>query len=162
MTTFRIPFGGRAHEYTKEEIAAVVSVMESRAPLTQGQYRDRFEEKIRQYTCADHVFAVNTATSALDLAATLCQFNPQEEVEIIVPGHTFTSSVYPFAKRGAKIVWADIDPSTHVVSVAHLEARLSATTRAVIVPHLYGYACNMLEISQFAADNKLILIEDAA
>jgi dTDP-4-amino-4,6-dideoxygalactose transaminase len=162
MTAFRIPFGGRAHEYTKEEIATVVSVMKSRASLTQGQFRDRFEDKVRQYACVDHAFAVNTATSALDLAATLCQFNPQEEAEIIVPGHTFTSSVYPFAKRGAKIVWADIDLSTHVVSASHLEARLSGSTRAVIVPHLYGYACDMLEISQFAAENRLILIEDAA
>ena len=160
--SFKIPFGGRAHAYTADEIATVVAVMKSHGPLTQGEFRNRFEEKVQKYVGVPHAFAVNSATSALDLAASLCQLDPDSGAEIIAPGHTFTSSVYPFVKRGAKVMWADIDPFTHVVTMENLEAKLSKNTRVLIVPHLYGYGCDMREISQFAADNDLILIEDAA
>jgi len=162
MKEYAIPFGGRAHQYTEDEIATVVSIMKSPGSLTQGQSRDRFEQKVRKYTGVNHAFAVNTATSALDLAASLCQLELDTNAEIISPGHTFTSSVYPFVKKGARVVWADIDPKTHVVSAEFLEAKLSEKTRALIVPHLYGYACDMDEITQFADDNKIVLIEDAA
>ena len=161
-TEYKVPFGGRSHEYTEEEVAAVVSVIRSRATLTQGEYRNRFENKVSHYIGACHAFAVNNATSALDLAATLCQIDWQPDAEIIVPAHTFTSSVYPFVKRGAKIIWADIDPKTHVVSAELLAAKLTPYTRAIIIPHLYGYGCDMSEISEFVKKHELLLVEDAA
>ena len=63
-TEYKVPFGGRSHEYTEEEVAAVVSVIRSRSTLTQGEYRTRFENKVSHYIAAGHAFAVHKATSA--------------------------------------------------------------------------------------------------
>ena len=160
MSQFKIPFGGRAHNYTEDEIESVVSVMRTGGTLTQGAHRVEFEERLKSYSGAANAFVVNSATSALELAATLCQLD--SKAEIVIPGHTFTSSAYPFAKHGVKIVWADIDSKTHVVSLAQIEKLVSEQTRAILVPHLYGYGCDMNPIREFAAQKDLILIEDAA
>ncbi len=89
---YKVSFSGTGHRYTEDEINVVAKVMQTAEPLTQGKHRDRFEKKFSRYIGAKHSFTVNTATSALELAAQLCQFN--EGDEIICPSHTFTASLY--------------------------------------------------------------------
>ncbi|SNB47012.1 DegT/DnrJ/EryC1/StrS aminotransferase family protein [Geobacter sp. DSM 9736] len=158
--TFRIPFSGRAHYYSDEEIAVVINAMQTADPLTQGHFRTNFESSFSSYIGVDHSFAVCNATAALEMAAQLCQFEDGDEV--IIPSHTFTSSAYPFAKWGAKIVWADIDLQTRVVTASTIAERLSEHTKALVVPHLYGYCADMPAIMDLAENKGLIVIEDAA
>lgn len=157
---FRIPFSGRAHAYTPDEMAAIVEVASQAVPLTQGRYLREFEEAFRKYAGVEYAFAVCNAASALELAAQLCCFNPGDEV--IVPSHTFTASAYPFAKKGANLVWCDIDPDTHVVTVETIHACLTERTRAIVVVHLYGYGADMPAIMRLAQERGLVVIEDAA
>jgi dTDP-4-amino-4,6-dideoxygalactose transaminase len=157
---YKIPFGGRAHKYTEIEVECVVNAMQNAVPLTQGKYQQTFQEKFSQYTGAKNVFALNNATSGLELAAQLCQF--QEGDEVIIPGHTFTSSAYPFLKQGVKIVWADIDLKTRVVSAETIEKCITDKTKAIVVVHLYGYGADMPEIMQLAQEKRIIVVEDAA
>ena len=157
---FKIKFSGKGHDYTREEIETVVHAMKTAEPYTQGVYQKGFERKFADYIGADHVFAVNSATSALELAAQLCQFKAGDEV--IIPSHTFTSSAYPFAKKGAKIVWADIDISTRVVTADTIEQLITPKTKAVVVVHLYGYAAEMPSIVVMARKHGIIVIEDVA
>ena len=157
---FKISFSGRAHAYTEEEISTVVQVMNDANPLTQGQYRNAFEEKFCNYIGVKHSFAVSNATAALEMAAQLCQFQPEDEV--IIPSHTYTSTAYPFAKNGARIVWADIDLKTRVVTAQTLAKRITPKTKAMVVPHLYGYGADMFGIMALAKRHGLLVIEDAA
>lgn len=157
---FKIRFSGKAHDYTPDEIDTVVHAMKTAEPYTQGGYQKAFENKFCEYIGANHAFAVNNATAALEMAAQLCQFKPGDEV--IIPSHTFTSSAYPFAKKGAKIVWADIDLQTRVVTADTLAKKISSKTKAIVVVHLYGYAADMPAIAKLAKDNGILLIEDAA
>ena len=124
MTDWKIPFSGRQHEYTLDEMTVVLKAMMGANPLTQGSYRDEFEAAFAKYLdVPDGCFAVSNATCGLELAAQLCQFEPGDEV--IIPAHTFTSTAYPFIKHGAKVVWADIDPETHVVTADTLEPHIT-------------------------------------
>jgi perosamine synthetase len=157
---FHIPFGGRAHTYTGDEIAVAVDTMRSAVTLTQGAHLQQFEEKFCLYTGVRHAFAVSNATMALELAAKLCQFESGDEV--IIPAHTFTSSAYPFVKSGANIVWADIDLETRVISEETIAPCIGPKTRAIVVPHLYGFGANMPTIMTLAKEHGLIVIEDAA
>tara|TARA_B100000686_G_C16757700_1_gene956608 strand:- start:454 stop:1632 length:1179 start_codon:yes stop_codon:yes gene_type:complete len=157
---FKIPFSGRAHAYTEEEVNAVVKVMSDANPLTQGQYLNAFEEKFCHYIGANQSFAVSNATAALEISAQLCQFQPGDEV--IIPSHTFTSTAYPFAKKGGRIVWADIDLKTRVVTAETLAERITPETKAMVVPHLYGYGTDMPGIMALAKRHGLLVIEDAA
>lgn len=157
---FKIKFSAKGHNYTQEEIDTVVHAMRTAEPYTQGEYQKAFEQKFCDYIGADSSFAVNSATSALELAAQLCQFQPGDEV--IIPSHTFTSSAYPFAKKGARIIWADIDLRTRVVTADTIRSRITGNTKAVVVVHLYGYAAEMKEIIDLAKENNILVIEDAA
>jgi perosamine synthetase len=157
---YQIPFSGRSIQYTNNEIQTVLNVMEEASTLTQGKYQSLFQEKFKKYSGAKHAFAVNNATAALELSAQLCQF--QEQDEVIIPLHTFTSSAYPFLKNGARIVWADIDLKTRVVSVSEIQKRITDKTKAIVVVHLYGYGADMPAIMELAKKNNLVVIEDAA
>jgi len=160
LKPFKIPFSGRGHDYNEDDIATVVEVMKSSVTLTQGANRDQFETKFSAYVDSQSAFAVSSATSALELAATLCQLSAESEV--VIPAHTFTSSAYPFARKGAKLVWADIDERTHVVTAEQIEEKLTNKTHVIVVPHLYGYGCDMPSIINLASERGLLVVEDAA
>lgn len=157
---FKVPFGGRAHRYTTEEEDIVVQAMRDAKTLTQGTYLKQFEGAFEAYIGGGKAFAVNNATAALEMSAQLCQF--YEGDEVIIPSHTFTSSAYPFAKKGAKIVWADIDIDTRVVTVESIKKCITNKTKAIVVVHLYGFCIDMIEIVKLAREFNLILIEDVA
>ncbi len=156
----RIDFSGRSHRYREDEISAVVEAMKNADPLTQGSYLSAFEKKFSDYIGSEYSFAVCNATAALEMSAQLCQFRPGDEV--IAPSHTFTASVYPFLKKGAKIVWTDIDIKTRVLTARTIKERITARTKAIIVVHLYGYVADMPEIMEIARKYNLLVIEDAA
>jgi len=157
---FKVKFSGKAHDYSQEEIDTVVHAMKSADPYTQGAYQKIFEQRFCDYIGAKHAFTINNATAALEMAAQFCQFQPGDEV--IIPSHTFTSSAYPFAKKGAKIVWADIDLQTRVVTADTLSEKITPKTKAIVVVHLYGYAADMPAIVGLAKQHNIFLIEDAA
>lgn len=156
----KVNFSGRSLYYTEEEIAVVVEAMRHADTLTQGQYLQTFQQAFGNYIGARHCFAVMNGVSALELSAQLCRFKPGDEV--IIPSHTFTASAYPYAKKGAKLVWADIDPQSHVVTAESIEKCLSPRTKAIVVVHLYGYTADMPAIMTLAKQHGLIVIGDAA
>lgn len=156
----KVNFSGRSLYYTEEEIAVVAEAMRHAETLTQGQYLQKFQQTFGAYIGAQYCFAVMNGVSALELSAQLCRFKPGDEV--IIPSHTFTASAYPYAKKGAKLVWADIDPQSHVVTAESIEKCLTPRTKTIVVVHLYGYTADMPAIMALAKKHGLIVIEDAA
>jgi len=160
MTQFKIPFSGRSHLYTQEEVDTVVDVMQNASPLTQGEHQQKFQNKFCKYIGSNFSFALNNATSGLEIAAQLCQFEQGDEV--IIPGHTFTASAYPFIKNGARVVWSDIDLDTRVVTIDTIKKCITPKTKAIVVVHLYGYGVDMIKIMELAKKYNALVIEDAA
>jgi dTDP-4-amino-4,6-dideoxygalactose transaminase len=158
----KIDFSGRSLRYTEEEIAVVVDAMRHAPTLTQGRHRDEFERKFAQYqgVAPGSCFTTMNGCAALEMSAQLCRFRPGDE--IVVPAHTFTASCYPYIKKGARPVWADVDLQTRVVTAETIAKAVTPRTVAVVVVHLYGYVADMLEISALCRERGLILIEDAA
>jgi len=156
----KVHFSGKSHDYTQEEIETVIDTMKNSDPYTQGKHLKIFEKKFCEYIGAPHCFAVNNATAAIEMTAQLCQFSLGDEV--IIPAHTFTASAYPFAKKGAKIVWADIELESRVVTVEMIERRITQKTKAIVVVHLYGYMADMPAIMDLAQKYNLFVVEDAA
>ncbi|MBQ3060028.1 MAG: DegT/DnrJ/EryC1/StrS family aminotransferase [Desulfovibrio sp.] len=158
----RVNFSGRAIRYTEEEIAVVAEAMRTADPLTQGEYMRAFERKFAVYqgvpegTC----FTTMNGCAALEMSAQLCRFRPGDEV--VIPSHTFTASAYPYLKKGARLVWADIDPVSRVVTAESIEPLITPRTKAVVVVHLYGYVADMPAIMALCEERGLICIEDAA
>jgi len=157
---FKIPFSGRAHKYTEKEKQVVLKAMDDADPLTQGKYLKEFEKKFCEYIGSKYAYAMCNATAALEIAAQLCQFEDGDEV--ICPSHTFTATVYPFIKKGARPVWADIDRKTRVVTADTIKKCITSRTKAIIVVHLYGFCVDMQPVMDLAREHNLLVIEDTA
>ncbi len=147
-------------QYTEDEMSIVVEAMREADPLTQGRYQDAFEKKFRDYIDCKYAFAVSSCTAALELAAILSRVGPGDEV--IIPAHTFAATAIPFCRTGAKIVWADIDPDTRVVTAETLSACVTQKTKVIVVVHLYGLVADMDPIMDLAEEHGLIVVEDVA
>jgi len=158
---FKIPFSGRAHRYTKEEQEVVLEAMNQAVPLTQGRYQEEFQRKFCNYIGSDYAFALSNATAGLEISAQLCQFKDGDE--FVCPTHTFTASAYPFIKKVAKPVWADIEKDTRVVSLDTIKKVITPNTKAVVVVHLYGFIIpDIEEIANYCKERGILLIEDVA
>jgi perosamine synthetase len=158
--TYRIDWSGRAIDYTDDEIATIVEVAKTADPLSQGAYLSRFEETIKQYLGVQNAFGVTHAASALELIAVLSRIGPGDEV--IIPSHTYCASAIPFGRAGATIIWADIDPETFVISPQDILKKITSKTKMVVVVHLYGLPCDMVQIQKACKENSLLLVEDCA
>jgi perosamine synthetase len=160
QNNWKVPWSGRGHDFTQEEIAVVVEAMNNADPLTQGRYQVEFEKKFASKFGLKSAFAINTCASALELSAVLCRIKPGDEV--IIPAHTFAVSAIPFARRGAKIKWADIDSNTFLASRKTIEPLVTSKTKAIVVVHLYGAACEMTPIMELAKAKNILVVEDVA
>lgn len=156
----KVPWSGRGLTYTDDEIATVVKAMREADPLTQGRLQAEFETSFKALSGANHAFAVSSCTAALELSALLCNLGPDDEV--IVPAHTFAATAIPFARTGAKLVWADIDPASRVVSIDTIAPLVTDRTKVIIVVHLYGLVCDMDPIVALAKRHGILVVEDAA
>ena len=158
---FKLSFSNKSIHYSDEEIDTVIKSMQKDGVLTQGDALEKFEENFSKYLSVEYSFAMNSATSALELAAQLCQFD--EGDEFICPTHTYTSSAYPFIKAGGVPIWADINLDTRVVSLEDIERKITQKTKAIIVVHLYGFMIPEIEeIAKLAKEKGILLIEDVA
>lgn len=158
---FRIGWSGRAHDYTESEIAAVVEAMKTADPQTQGRFLAKFEKNFAAFTGARHAFGVTNCTHALELVADLTRIGKGDEV--IVPGHTYCASVIPFARTGATLLWADLNPETFLISLETIKALITPRTKVILIVHLYGLLNPDVEaISDFAKSRGIILVEDCA
>ena len=155
-----INWSGKSFDYTDEELAILVKVAKTADPMTQGKYLEQFENDFSAYLGVKNCFAVANATNALDIAALLSGLTQSDEV--IIPAHTFCASAYPFGRTGAKIVWADIDPNTRLVSSDSIEKLITNRTKVIVVVHLYGLMADMNVIMEIAEKHNLFVVEDCA
>ena len=109
---------------------------------------------------AGHVLAVNSCSAALEMALRALGLGPDDEV--LVPSFTFVSSASAVLLAGATPVFCDIDPETLNVTAETLAARASSATRAVLLVHYGGAACDMDSILALARERRWYVIEDAA
>lgn len=114
------------------------------------------EEKYKFKKC----LLTTSCTDALEMCALLADIQPGDEV--IIPSYTFVSTANAFALRGAKIVFADSHIKQPNIDENQIEALITEKTKAIVVVHYAGVACNMDKIKEISKKHNLFLIEDAA
>lgn len=115
-----------------------------------------FEERYGFKKC----LLTTSCTDALEMCALLINIQPGDEV--ILPSYTFVSTANAFALRGAKLVFADSDSSNPNIDAAALTELITPATKAIVVVHYAGVACDMEAIMSVAEAHNLFVIEDAA
>src|SRR3954464_7060608 len=138
--------------------AAFLRVMET-GQFVLGEEVEAFEREFAAYSGAADGIAVNSGTSALQLALMAAGIGANDEV-ITVP-FTFVATVAAIGYIGARAVFVDIDPATLTMDVTRLEAAITPKTRAIVPVHLYGQPADMDPIIEIARRHNLVVIEDA-
>ena len=106
------------------------------------------------------VLLTTSCTDALELSALLLGISEGDEV--IVPSYTFVSSANAFALRAARLVFADSGPDNPNVDPADIARLITPRTKAIVVVHYAGIACDMDAIMALAATYDIPVVEDAA
>ncbi|MGQ0824469.1 MAG: DegT/DnrJ/EryC1/StrS family aminotransferase [Actinomycetota bacterium] len=141
-----------------EETAAVADVLAS-GWVTQGPKVAEFEAAIAAFTCAAHVVAVTSCTTALQL--TLMAYGIGAGDEVIVPSHTYIATVNAIVLSGATPVLVDIRGDTFTIDPVLVAAAVSPRTKAILPVHL-GLAADLDAIYDVAEQHELRVIEDGA
>lgn len=128
--------------------------------IGQGPRVDAFEKALTPRFGSQNVLALNSGTSALQLALRLADVGPGDEV--ISTPMTCTATNVPIMAMGAKIVWADIDPHTGNLDPKDVERKVTSRTKAVMAVHWAGYPCEIDELGRIGAKHGVKIIEDAA
>ncbi|MBB5630571.1 dTDP-4-amino-4,6-dideoxygalactose transaminase [Sphaerisporangium krabiense] len=144
----------------ENQLAYVTAAMHGKWSSGYGPFGERAAALLREITGAAHVLLTTSATTALDLSTLLLDVGPGDEV--IVPSYTFVSTASVWVQRGAVPVFADCRPDTLNIDEDLIEAAVTARTRAVVVTHYAGVACEMDKITKIAERHGLALVEDNA
>ncbi|MDQ0438277.1 dTDP-4-amino-4,6-dideoxygalactose transaminase [Kaistia dalseonensis] len=125
-----------------------------------GVFTNRCQDHLQKSLGVPRVLLTTSCTSALEMATILTGVGPGDEV--ILPSFTFSSTANAVVLRNAVPVFVDIRPDTLNIDERLIEAAITPKTKAIIVVHYAGVACNMDSILSLADRYSLPVIEDAA
>jgi len=144
----------------KNEKKNVLNCLNENWISSKGKYIELFERKFRSFTKINYCSSVVNGTAGLHLC--LLALNIKDGDEIIVPTFTYIASVNCITYVGAKPIFVDSDYDNMQISINDIEKKINKKTKAIIIPHLYGYTCDLDLIKKIKKKYKLYLIEDCA
>jgi dTDP-4-amino-4,6-dideoxygalactose transaminase len=147
--------------YDEREYSAVMETLKS-GWITMGQKTIDFEEAYAaELGEGSKCVAVSNGTAALHIAVLACGVKPGDEV--IVPSLTFIADLNSVRVSGGEVVIGDVTSlDDWAMDPADIEAKITSKTRAVMIVHYAGYACDMDAIIDICMRHNLKLIEDCA
>jgi dTDP-4-amino-4,6-dideoxygalactose transaminase len=141
-----------------EDISNVLDVLKSDF-LTMGPQVELFESKLEEVT-KSKTFVVSSGTAALHSAFFGIGIQPGDEV--ITPPNTFIATQATALNLGAKIVFADIQPNTGLISVESVEKLITPKTKAIVLVDYAGQPCDIDVFRDLIKGKDIYLIQDAA
>ena len=154
MINFNVP------PYVGTELDYIRDAVEEHKICGDGKYTKKCNAWMEEKFHAKKVLLTTSGSSALDMAALLCDLKPGDEV--ILPSYTFSSTANAFVLAGAKLVFVDIRPDTMNIDETKIEEAVTERTRVIVPVHYAGVACEMDTIMDVARRNGLLVVEDAA
>lgn len=148
------------HDSIREELFAAITQIVDTSSFIMGPAVKEFEGAFAGFCGSEHAIGVSSGTSALHLALAACGVGPGDEV--ITAPNTFIATAEVITMRGAKVVFADIDPATYTIDPTLIESAITERTRAIIPVHLNGHPADMDPILDIAGKRGLRVIEDCA
>lgn len=151
-----LPYG--FHRIDDADIKEVVDVLKSDW-IIMGPKVEEFESAVCRYVGCKRGVAVNSGTSALDIAVASLGL---KKVEIITTPFTFVATANSILFNGLTPVFADIKSDTYNINPQEIRKKITKNTKAIIYVDFAGQPCDIKEIEEIAEEHDLYLIEDAA
>ena len=143
----------------REEERAAVAAMRSGTGVGDLSYSEKLSRELCKKLGIKYALPTGSGTAALELA---CACILKKGDEVILPSFTFSSCANAVILSGAKPIFADIDINTYNISPGEIQKKMTKKTRAIMLVHYAGMACDMASINKIALENDLAVIEDAA
>ena len=150
----RPPFVGTEMDYLREAIE------QNHKICGDGPFTKKCHAWIEERFGTQKALLTTSGTTALEMAALLCELEPGDEV--ILPSYTFSSTANAFVLAGATLVFVDIRPDTMNLDERKIEEAITDRTRAIVPVHYAGVSCEMDAIMDIAREHGLFVVEDAA
>ncbi len=158
MASYRIPFNKPT--YLGHETDYIKDSLETWHVSGDGKFTKLCHQHLEEKLGVPKVLLTTSCTHALEMSAILLNFQPGDEV--IVPSFTFVSSINAFVLRGATPVFADVRPDTLNLDETKLESLITEKTKAIVLVHYAGVACEMDTIMEIANRHNIAVVEDNA
>jgi dTDP-4-amino-4,6-dideoxygalactose transaminase len=123
-----------------------------------GPLVNELELRLKEYLGLDHLLFVSNGTVALQLAIKALGLRG----EIITTPFSYVATTSSISWEGCEPVMVDISPDTLNIDPLKIEAAITDRTTAILATHVYGNACDVVEIGRIAARHGLMVIYDAA
>src|SRR5579862_7760733 len=147
--------------FGEEEMKLLQRVMSSGTlNCTKGTVVREFEARFAKSLGLPFCRTTTSGTAAVHAA--VAAVDPEPGDEIITTPITDMGAITPILYQTAIPVFADVDPLTYNLTAESIAKKITRRTRAVVVTHLFGNACDMDPIVELCRSRKLILIEDCA
>lgn len=143
----------------EDEINEVIDTLKS-GWVTTGEKSHIFERNFADYLGVDCALALNSCTAALHLALLLLNIKPGDEV--ITTPFTFVATSNVIEYLHARPVFVDIERDTLNIDPNKIEEKITNKTKAILIVHYGGHACEMNAIMDIANKYSIPVVEDAA
>lgn len=145
--------------FDEAEEKAVLETLRSKW-ISTGPKTSEFENKFASMLIVKHSLALANCTVALHLSMVVCDI--KEDDEVICPSLTFVATVNAIRYVNAIPVFADIKSFEDLtIDPEDIERKITDRTKAIIVMHYGGFACDMDRIIEIAQKHNLRVVEDA-
>jgi len=145
--------------FDEKEVNAVVKTLRTKW-ISTGPKCQEFESKFAEMIGSKYALSLSNCTSALHLGMVLLGI--REGDEVICPSLTFVATINAIRYVNAVPVFCDITSYENLnIDAEKIEKLITEKTRAIMIMHYGGFACDMDKIVSIAKKHNLKIIEDA-
>lgn len=126
--------------------------------LAYGKYGKAFENSLSMFIQTNKILSVSTYNQALMMLLSVLDLKSGDE--IIASPVSCLASNQPFAVRGLKIKWVDVNPLSGTIDLEHLKTIISPKTKAIFNNLFCGYAGDLDEVYNVGAAYGIPVIDD--
>ena len=157
-----VPFADLHQQYLtlKSEIDTAIAEVIRTSAFIRGPFVEKFESEFATAMGAEHCVSCANGTDALYIAMHALGVSSGDEV--LTTAQSWISTSESISQAGGRPVFCDLDPATHTIDPAQIEARITPRTVGIIPVHLYGQPADMDAIMAIAKKHGLWVIEDCA
>jgi len=151
---------GKVNQLFAEEYTDVFQQVVKSGWYILGAKVKQFEQEFSKYCGTGFCCGTANCLDALILSLKAFQFEPGDEV--IVPSNTYIATILAIVHSGLKPILVEPDIQTYNIDPNKIAEKISPSTKAILVVHLYGKVCEMDKIMAIANNHSLKVIEDCA
>lgn len=137
---------------------AMRGVFERHYYTNHGPLVQQLEERLQNYLGVKHAICVTNATIGLIMAAEALELSGK----VVMPSFTFIASAQSLSWTGIEPVFCDVDPITHQIDIDKLELLIDEHVTGIMGVNLWGGACDVVELENYALARNLRLYFDSA